>query len=259
MKKIFLVFFILILALGIPLTSLADTITVRADSWMPYTGEPGDRPGYCVEIFKTIFEAAGYTVDYQAVAWTRAVADVSAGTIDAILGGDNGDCPSCLFPTESIGKIQQTFYVKKGNPWKFAGLESLKGQRLGVVDGYSYDKGDLDGYIKKGDLPDVQKATGDNALPLNIKKLLSGRLDIVVEENQVMKMNLTDLGLSDDSIAPAGMVSEASDIFVAFAPGKDSSKKYMEIWNSGLRKLRASGKLAEILARYGLTDWKSSE
>ena len=48
-------------------TLLAGDPVVRlcADQWMPYNGDPADaKPGYVIELAKTIFEAKGLKVEY---------------------------------------------------------------------------------------------------------------------------------------------------------------------------------------------------
>jgi len=55
---------------------------------MPYNGDPAsDRPGYCIEVIKAVFEPEGYTIDYQTLAWTRDVADVVPLMLAGVIGG----------------------------------------------------------------------------------------------------------------------------------------------------------------------------
>ncbi|MBF0533360.1 MAG: transporter substrate-binding domain-containing protein [Candidatus Omnitrophica bacterium] len=224
---------------------------------MPYNGDPASvKPGYCVELIKAIFEPAGYTVDYQIQPWARDIAEVKEGNIDAVIGADSGDCPLCLFPKQAIGVNQNFYYVKKGNPWVFNGLKSLNLLRLGVIDSYSYDSGALDAYIKTADTQYVQKAAGDTALEVNIQKLQADRLDAIVENNWVLKNALKNLAIPEEAIVAAGKASEPQEVFLAFAPGKESSAKYTSLWDAGIQQLRASGKLKSILDKYHLADWK---
>ena len=42
----------------------AETISVRADVWMPYNGEPGaEKPGYGIEILKAVFGPQNIEID----------------------------------------------------------------------------------------------------------------------------------------------------------------------------------------------------
>ena len=44
-------------------------------------------------------------------------------------------------------------------------------------------------------------------------------------------------------------------IYIAFSPQKPESHKLAKILSEGMLKLRESGKLEEILNKYGLSDW----
>jgi polar amino acid transport system substrate-binding protein len=53
----------------------------------------------------------------------------------------------------------------------------------------------------------------------------------------------------------AGCISPVK-LYVAFSPHNPNSKVYAEILSKKMIDLRKSGKLAKILAPYGLKDWK---
>ncbi len=255
MRKAIVAILFLSVFFGIPCLRAEETITVRADTWMPYNGDPAsDRPGYCIELIKAIFEPAGIKIDYQVIPWTQALAEVQANKIDAIIGTSPSECTTCLFPWEAAGPNQNSYYIKKGNPWIFNGLNSLRNKHLGVIEGYFYDDGPLDKYITDIGAPQVQKSAGDNALEHNLKELEAGRLDVIVENDLVIREALRSLGLAPDSVVPVGQ-AKTQNIFLGFAPGKDRSKTYLNLWDRGIKNLRASGKLKEILARYNVPDW----
>ncbi|NTV29169.1 MAG: transporter substrate-binding domain-containing protein [Candidatus Omnitrophica bacterium] len=236
----------------------ADTIVVRADSWPPYNADPAaSEPGYVVEILKAVFEPQGHKIDYQTMPWTRAVADMMEGKVDAIIGASHADAPDALYPAESMGVILNAFFVKKDSTWKYSGVDSLKTIKLGVIDGYPYDDdGAIDKYIKAGADPEVQVMTGDGSLERNIKKLQAGRLDAVVENEIVMEATLKNMGIAAGEIVNAGKADEQKDLFVAFTPNKDTTKKYSQLWDEGIKKLRESGELKKILDRYSVKDWR---
>jgi polar amino acid transport system substrate-binding protein len=101
-------------------------------------------------------------------------------------------------------------------------------------------------------------ATGDNALEQNIEKLLSGQIDVVVEAGSVFINFFAAKGMisSLDQIRDAGEAGEKDDLYIAFSPKNGKSKDYAEILSKGIDGLRQSGKLASILEKYGLKDWK---
>ena len=232
----------------------AATITVRTDPWPPYTDEPGDKPGYMTEVVEAIFTAMGHTVDYQIMPWSRALDAVQKGTYDAVLGTDPSESPDFVFPEQALGVNQNGFYVKKGNSWKYTGGESFKGIRVGVIDGYGYFP-ELDSYLESYKGKKLFVATGDDALPKLLKMLKAGRVDAVIDNMNVMAVTLEENNLADD-IVLAGSVDDVGPLYMAFTPAKDSSKDYSKMFDDGLAELRSSGKLQEILSRYGLKDWK---
>jgi polar amino acid transport system substrate-binding protein len=232
----------------------AATITVRTDPWPPYTDEPGDKPGYMTEVAEAIFTAKGHTVDYQIMPWSRALDAVQKGTYDAVFGTDRDESPDFVFPEQALGVNQNGFYVKKGNSWKYTGGDSFKGVRVGVIDGYGYFP-ELDSYLESYKGKKLFVATGDDALPKLLKMLKAGRVDAVIDNMNVMAVTLEENNLADD-IVLAGSVDDVGPLYMAFTPAKDSSKDYSKMFDDGLAELRSSGKLQEILSRYGLKDWK---
>lgn len=234
----------------------AATIEVRADQWPPYNDEPGSaQPGYVVELLEAIFAPQGHEINYQLLPWARTLADVRKGSVDAAIGTDRDESADFVFPAEPCGINQNGFFVKAGNAWKFDGAESLKSVRLGVIQGYGYYS-ELDDYLaaptSKGKF---YEATGDDALPKLIKMLQAGRIDVLIENVNVMNSTLQGLNLGK-AVTTAGLYAESPSIYVAFSPAKDSSQEYSKIYDAGIVALRKSGQLEKIMSSYGLKDWK---
>lgn len=242
-------------ALAAPVAQ-ADTITLRADEWCPYNcAEGSDKPGYGVEIAKEILAKAGHTLDYKNMAWARALEECRKGGVVAVIGAARKDAPDFVFPNEPMAVVDNTFVVKKGNAWRYAGSASLEKVKLGAVQGYSYD-GDVGSYVEANakDKARIDMNGGDNALEQNLKKLVAGRIDATVDAKPVLAYKLAQLGLAD-KVEMAGSV-DLSQTFVAFSPANPKSKEYAQLIDKGLAEMRASGRLKQILDRYGVTDWK---
>ena len=235
--------------------SHADTISIRADNWFPMNGDPKSAtPGYMIELATRIFGDAGHTVDYRTMPWERAVASVRDGQFDCVVGAYTDDAPDFVFPNASWGLDEAKFYTKKGDDWRYTGLDSIASIKLGLIGGYAYDE-DFDKYVEENNKGNYQFIKGDNALENNIKKILAGRLTATVESPSVMQAKLQEMGLEGKTVA-AGDLGEASNIYIACSPAKDSSKVLMQLVDEGTDKLRQSGELQKILDKYGLNDWK---
>ena len=254
MKALWLAAVTAVVFVGAP--ACADTITIRADSWCPFTCEPGtDTPGYLIEIATRVFEAAGHKVDYQFLPWPRAVSEVRAGQFTAIAGGGVADTPDFVL-SKSMGDVTTTLAVRKGETFEYSGPDSLSGYRLGAVTGVISWGGGLDEYIAKNkDNPDrVDLTGGEDPYAVNLRKLLVGRVDVVVDVAAVLKWLARRMNASDEiEFIP---VLREPDVYIAFSPANKKSAEYAAILDRGVERLRASGELDEIMAHYGLEDWE---
>jgi polar amino acid transport system substrate-binding protein len=235
----------------------AQTVSFRADNWYPFNGTPGDaKPGYGVEVLKAVFEKSGGKVDYAVIPWKRAVSEAEKGAINGVIGALKSDTPDFVFPEEPIGMFEPIFFVRKDSAWKFTGMDSLKGKRLGILNGYSYGE-KVDAYVKQnqGNAQAIDESTGDNPGEQAIRKLQAGRIDVFVEVGTVFWAQVAKPGLNKDDFMAVGQASDPEPIYVSFSPKKDDAKALAARLTTGIRELRSSGELAKILAKYEVKDW----
>ncbi len=252
MKKLLL----LGLLQGLTTAAAADTVSLRADLYCPLNCIPSsDLPGYAVEVAREAFKAAGHTVDYQVLNWARVINSARKGEIDGAIGASKTDGRDFIFPEESIGRGEYVMYVRKGDAWRYNGVASLEGVVLGVVNNYSYQP-ELDAYIKKNlsNKSRIVQSVGDMAIIDNIKRLSSGAVQVMIEDRVIVDYYLEQLKL-EQNFVEAGKLP-ASDLFIAFGPKGKKSAEYAGLITDGLRSMRKSGKLATILAKYKVKDWK---
>ena len=248
----------LLLSLG---SSLAEDkkVSLRADEWFPYNGVPGSNlQGFMIDIATEAFKEKGYTVEYETMPWTRAVAEGRKGKIDGIVGALKGDAPDFIYPELEQGISSSSFWVKNDNPWRFAGVDSLKNICLGVIKDYSYGQ-EMDAYIKLHlEEPNlIQSVFGEDALNQNIRKTIKGRINTFVEDVMVCQAELKNSKFTGQLIS-AGIIS-TDKIFVAFSPNKEISKIYAKIVGDAMISFRESGKLQQILSKYGIEDWAKAK
>ncbi len=238
--------------------ALADTIRIRADVFYPYNGDPqSDKLGYMIEVAKLALEPAGHKVDYQVMPWARALTELADGSIEAIVGASKADAPSAVFPAEPLGVLENHFFVSKDQAWRYAGVESLSKVAIGVIADYSYGEA-LDAYIKANekDPEKVQALSSDTALEQNIKKLQAGRIGAVLEGQAVFSYRVVQMKLSMSDFVDAGSIGDNQLINVAFSAKYPRAQEAAKLISDTVTKLRESGELAKILAKYGLTDFK---
>ncbi|MFZ5569783.1 MAG: substrate-binding periplasmic protein [Thermodesulfobacteriota bacterium] len=257
MKRVAVGILLLSLCLGVPVPDgHADQIVIVSDDWCPINCDPGTQaPGFMVEFAKIIFAKAGHSVEYKQVPWTRAVMEARKGNYHGIIGAYRGDAPDFIFPENEQAVIGNSFFVLRDSTWTYTGLPSLDRVKIGLILGYDYGE-EIDQYTQKNkDSTKVQMNSGEKALEKNIKKLLAGRIDAVLENNYVFEYKASRMNIMD-KIKPAGVAVQPDKAYIAFSPAHHKSKEYAEILSRGMEEIRASGELAKILEQYGLKDWK---
>ena len=241
-----------LLLCAIPLS--ADEITIVADEWAPYCGKSGSiYPGYGVEIAEQVFKAAGHTVKYMNISWSRAIKDTRAGRYNAIIGAYQEEAPDFVFPEEEFGVSRYAFYARNGSLWTYKGIESLSSVSIGLIKNYSYGE-ELNTYFEQN-AHHVQYVYGDDPLFQNIKKLLAGRFDVLIAGENVMTYKINEMGVEGEVIN-VGVTDISGNLYIAFSPKIEKSAEYAEMFSKGIRKLRLSGGLDKILSSYGLEHWK---
>ncbi len=200
-------------------------------------------------------------VQYSTMPWTRAIDETRQGKHSAIIGASAEDAADFIFPTASQGFMNNHLYVKSGNPWRYNGLDSLKKVTLGAIDGYSYNE-EIDSYIKKYKLDPtyVQLMSGDDALAINVSKLMREKIGLTIESKYVMNYYLSQNHLQNkiDDIASLPP-SNRDNLYIAFSPkNKSLSQKYAKIMSDETKNMRVSGELQKIMDNYGLDDWETA-
>ena len=248
----------LCVGLGLALPAAAGVVTLRADPWFPYNGDPDSPlPGYMIEIARYAFARGGHRLDYQLLPWQRSVDEVLRGRFDCVVGVHRANGRPLLYPEESLGHMDEAFFaLREMPPWRYRSTADLRDKVVAVIGGYRY--GDvLDAYIAElADTRSVYVANGEAALERNIKMLLAGRVDLVLEAPYVFAAKAREMGVMD-RVKEVDRVGDPEDLFIACSPVKDTSEEYLRLLDEGIRELRETGELQRILDKYGVEDWKS--
>ncbi|GLT16379.1 hypothetical protein GCM10007938_01550 [Vibrio zhanjiangensis] len=248
----------LILFLSITAAPLkANEVILAADLWCPYTCDPSaEEKGILVDIVEDILNSAGHTLDYQLMNWARAIKTTRGGKYDGIIGAYVSDAPDFVFHDEPIQMSKMCFFVKKSDPWKYFGPDTLRERKISVVNAYSYGE-DFDSYIAKnlnqGDHSIVQ-VSGMEITNTRVEQIKNNDIDTILEDWRVFPYNMITYKKTHDSqwmteFKNAGCLP-GEGLFIALSPNRDTSKDYTDIINKGLKQSVDSGKLDEIITRY---------
>jgi polar amino acid transport system substrate-binding protein len=230
----------------------ADIINIASDPWFPYTGKNSDESGYVIELVTEIFKEAGHTVKYSALPWSRAIDLTRRGKLNAIACCYKEEARDFIFPKEEVGDSINRFYSLR--PFKYSGVSSLKGLRIGVVKDYFYGEV-VDKFLENNKLK-IEQAKLE-PVKANFKMLNRSRLDLVIANEYVAKSVIKRLNLNNIYASKKSLES-SKKLWLCFSPNSPDSNKYSKIYSKGIEKFRSNGKLKRILMKYGLQDWKSS-
>jgi polar amino acid transport system substrate-binding protein len=221
-----------------------------ADLWCPYNCAPDARdPGYAVEIVQRVFARFGYRIDYSLVAWTRCIEDARAGRFDGIIAAIPSDAPEFTFPHHPIGLSADGFAARANAGFSYRGVASLEGHVLGVTRDYAFS-GEAGAYVRAhaNDPSRIELVSGQGALAKNLAKLAAGHIDLVLDDANVLRNAIAEQGYAGKLVVVKGMVSDP--VYIAFSPADADRTEWAAILDHGLDRLRASGVLAAILAKY---------
>ena len=186
--------------------------------------------------------------------WTRSIDEARLGHADGVIGAIPTDVPGFIIPAEPIGRSSTGFATRPGSAFHYTGPQSLDGEVIGMVAAYEFS-GPLGDYLHAlhGNKSRIQYLSANGALAKNLLKLVAGRVDVVMDDAQVLHTLIDELQLGDQvSFSQAG---RTVPIFIAFSPAGPDAARHAEVLSAVIVRLRASGRLAAILARYGLQDW----
>lgn len=240
----------------------ADDIRIRADPWLPYSGGGDMKPaGYMVEMAKAIAEANGHTIQYRTMPWANALEVVREGKADCVVGAYLSDAEGFAFPDVGWGPSGNIFWGLAEQPWRFDGIASLDAVKVGVIEEYSYGD-ELDAYIEthKADAErlEIVPAVGRGVVRL-LARLIGKRVDTIIEDRNVLAFALEEAKMDPGRVIALGETGEPESVYIACTPADPRGQQYADMFGKGTAQLRASGKLAEILARYNLKDWEGAE
>lgn len=230
-----------------------ETLVIAADIWCPVNcAADSERPGIFIELARDIFAEAGIEVRYEMRNWARVLQEVRRGEINAAVGAGVGDAPDFLFTETPVAMSRNCFYTLPDSTWRYDGLASLADVRLGVINDYSYGV-EINAYVAehRGHVDRVQVAAGDKALDINLSKLGHRRLDAMIENSWVVQARLADLGRSGE-LREAGCREPDVPIYLAFSPALKDSPRHVALFEQGLLRYRANGRLQALLKAYGV-------
>ncbi|MDY0162608.1 ABC transporter substrate-binding protein [Desulfobotulus sp.] len=215
-------------------------------NWEPYIGVNMPREGYVAEVVREALSAGGgYTLDIQYMPWARVVAMTKAGQFDLYFPEYYAEeLKKDFLISDAFPGGPLVFFRKKGSQISYTKLQDLRSYKIGVVRGYvNTPEFDAATYLTK------EEVTEDLH---NFLKLLAGRIDLVVADQYVglhlLRTQLPDRSQEVEILSPP---LGNNDLYVCFPKKIQDAEKKLKAFNRGLKMLKESGRIQEIMASHG--------
>lgn len=252
---------IVIIAASCGAKSQAKILNVAVLEFCPFVCNPaktGGKLGFSIELEKAIFEQAGYQINFHLIPYIRSIKVTEQGQYDAVGYSNDKSSKVNICSKETVGPMRQAFYVKKGNPWRYTGIESLKDTKLGVISGYEYTilSPKFQEYIERNQSNQnlVEFHYGNDVLDRILKKILLDRIETTNESEDVADYVAKKIGIFD-KLEKAGKFKKIVWGRMCFSPKNPNSQQYVSILDEGIRQMKLSGEMKKIMHKYGIKDW----
>lgn len=230
-------------------TSLWDSKASDSKKHILIAGDEEKRGSYLVEITREAFLKAGYSTEFIFVPWARALLNSIEGKYDVLLAAYyTQERAEKLLYSESIGVTKIFFLKQKKVNISYATMDDLKPYRIGHILGSKVNK-EFDeaeeSFLKIEYVSNTKQ---------NIRKLLTGRLDLVVEKEERLKQLLASEFKNEaenlEFLYPPLQVNKFYNCVSKKRPGY---QKIVEDFNHGLELINEDGTLSLIHKKYGIT------
>lgn len=227
----------------------AEKITLANGEWSPYLSKDLKHSGYISHIVTEAFAEAGIDVKYVFLPWKRGYESAKEGKFQgSLVWSYNNERGQDFLYSDPVVTLGTSLFYNKSKPISWSKNEDLKQYKIGGVIGYAYGVSELEkqGIIK------INRIGNDTG---NYKKLVAGRLDVVLEDTEVGHERIIKLGLKDKIAAhPKKLTSSGYSVIIS--KKIPNAKKLIDAFNQGLKKLKADGRYDKYVEASRRGDYK---
>lgn len=258
-----LILMLFLIGTSIPNNSYAEPLKVCYDQWPPMTIFPtkeAPERGVVIDMLHQIYTSKGYEPEYFEVPLARGMDMVAEGHCDllpekefsAISGKD------FVYANQETFAYTTAFVVRRGDPWRYTGIQSIQGKRVATGPGWDYSSMSV-AYQNYIDNPKnsafVEVIAGyDDVVDRIFNMIKENRVDVYADNDLVLQFILNRLNLNEHlEVVRPGLEKKLVEkpIFsMKLPPAKRQA--LMKIWDEG--RLSMKGKREkEILQKYNVS------
>lgn len=202
--------------------------------------------GYAWDIVKESYHNQGYVVNLTVAPWARSLSLMERHKVDLIIAATytKSRAVKYYFSREEVHKIRIVIYVSKDLSHEWKGLESVYGEAIAVIRGFTYgDKFEGATLIKKQEI-----GLQEQGFALIDKKRVLGFVGM---------STINDYYLKEHGMSSKYKKLPSFDFNTEYMAGMKNNPKairLLDVYDAGKRAIIRNGTLDRIKAKWGVTD-----
>ena len=216
--------------------------TDKGFSPFEFQDEKGNIVGIDMDILSAVAKDQGFTYDLQYVGWDAAIAACQAGQADGMIAGasitDERKASGWLF---SDGYFNATQGMAVGTDSAVSGFADMSGKKMAVKNG-TMSNAYAESIKAKYGFEVVTFPTS----PDMYQAVLGGQVDACMDDTPILKYNIKTGELKMKFVEG----TENDPAQYGFAVFDSSKKELIDLFNAGLKNIRANGTYDQIIAKY---------
>ncbi len=239
-------FLMLIAGCGVAATQTSKTIRLTNGEWQPFLSKDVPHHGFASHIVTEAFALVGVEVEYGFFPWKRSMKLAREGTWDgsAIWGTSEERLQNFHF-TDTVVPTTYVFFHLKTTAFDWDDYDDLSDLKVGGTVEYYYSDA-----FEAAEAAGVFRTVRGRSDEVSLKNLLKGRIDVFPGAVMVTYEQIRDTFSEQEAALFTHHAKPIADkpLFVLLAKVVPGSERMRDLFNEGLRQLKASGRYDQIIA-----------
>jgi polar amino acid transport system substrate-binding protein len=237
---------ILVVGCGVAAAQTSETIRLTNGEWQPFLSKDVPHHGFASHIVTEAFALVGVEVEYGFFPWKRSMKLAREGTWDgsAIWGTSEERLQQFHF-TDTVVSSTYAFFHLTTTAFDWDDYDDLGDLKIGGTVEYFYSDA-FDAAEAAGVFRTIRGRTDE----VSLKNLLKGRIDVFPGGVMVTYEQIRDTFSPEDAALFTHHAKPIIDkpLFVLLAKVVPGNERMRDLFNDGLRQLKASGRYDQIIA-----------
>ena len=237
---------ILVVGCGVAAAQTSETIRLTNGEWQPYLSKVTPHYGFASHIVTEAFELVGVEVEYGFFPWSRAMKLAREGMWDgtAVWGTSEKRLQQFHF-TDAVVPTTYVFFHLKTTAFDWDDYDDLSDLKVGGTVEYNYSNA-----FEAAEAAGVFRTIRGRSDEVSLKNLLKGRIDVFPGEVMVTYEQIRDTFSEQEAALFTHHAKPIVDkpLFVLLNKDVPGNEHMRDLFNEGLRQLKASGRYDQIIA-----------